>query len=233
MTPAVDLSGAGMGEDVWAPMVHRPSCAVGDFSAARVVVVAPHPDDEFLAAGGLMRALVAEGAEVEIVAVTDGEASHPGRAAELRGRRARERADACDRLGIPGVRVHRLREPDSAVDAIAVAAALHDLTSSTDVLVAPWERDGHPDHDACGRAARSLRVAAVWSYFVWAWHWATSESLLGSGLRTFRLDAEAMEAKRAALQAFTSQLDGDPPILPAAVLARFTRPYEVFARQAP
>ena len=42
----------------------------------RVVVVAPHPDDEVLAAGGLMRWMACRGREVLVVGVTDGEASH-------------------------------------------------------------------------------------------------------------------------------------------------------------
>lgn len=44
----------------------------------RLVVVAPHPDDEVLGVGGLMATAVGAGVELDIVAVTDGDASHPG-----------------------------------------------------------------------------------------------------------------------------------------------------------
>jgi len=44
----------------------------------RVVIVAPHPDDEVLGAGGLLAATAREGREQLLVAVTDGLGSHPG-----------------------------------------------------------------------------------------------------------------------------------------------------------
>ena len=44
--------------------------------SARAVVVAPHPDDEILACGGLLQLLAQQGSEVLLVAVTDGDASH-------------------------------------------------------------------------------------------------------------------------------------------------------------
>ena len=42
----------------------------------RLVVVSPHPDDEFLACGGLLALHARRGGASAIVAVTDGEASH-------------------------------------------------------------------------------------------------------------------------------------------------------------
>ncbi|CAM5482517.1 1D-myo-inositol 2-acetamido-2-deoxy-alpha-D-glucopyranoside deacetylase [Streptomyces californicus] len=46
-------------------------------SVGRVVVVAAHPDDEVLGFGGALALLAASGTEVTVVAVTDGEGSHP------------------------------------------------------------------------------------------------------------------------------------------------------------
>jgi LmbE family N-acetylglucosaminyl deacetylase len=43
---------------------------------------------------------------------------------------------------------------------------------------APWRHDGHPDHDAAGRAATIASAAAgapLLQYLVWAWHWADPE----------------------------------------------------------
>ena len=45
---------------------------------ARAVVVAPHPDDEVLSVGGLLAQLADIGARIEVIAVTDGTASHDG-----------------------------------------------------------------------------------------------------------------------------------------------------------
>ncbi|HEY5120093.1 MAG TPA: PIG-L family deacetylase, partial [Acidimicrobiales bacterium] len=41
------------------------------------MVVSPHPDDEVLGAGGLIQVALSQHVLVEVVAVTDGEASHP------------------------------------------------------------------------------------------------------------------------------------------------------------
>ena len=43
----------------------------------RALVVAPHPDDEVLGAGGLVSRLLDGSIEVNVLAVTDGEGSHP------------------------------------------------------------------------------------------------------------------------------------------------------------
>jgi LmbE family N-acetylglucosaminyl deacetylase len=42
-------------------------------SVQRVLVIAPHPDDETLAAGGLIQAALANGAQVKVVLVTNGD----------------------------------------------------------------------------------------------------------------------------------------------------------------
>ena len=83
------------------------------------MVIAPHPDDEVLGTGGLLRQLAATGSAIEIVAVTDGEASHPKSTRvsrrELAETRARERRVALDRLGVRPSRLTRLGLPDGGV----------------------------------------------------------------------------------------------------------------------
>lgn len=49
-------------------------------SVTSAVVVAAHPDDEVLGAGGLMAVLAAARPRLRLVAVTDGERSHSGHA---------------------------------------------------------------------------------------------------------------------------------------------------------
>lgn len=224
----------GTPETTWlAPLACAPDLA---WSARRVVVIAPHPDDEVLAVGGLLRA----SDDVTVVAVTDGEASHARSrtitAPELAARRALERAQALRELGV-AAEVVRLRCPDGGVAHVAdLAHRLLPYVLGADACLAPWERDGHPDHDACGRAARAACAAAgvaLLQYPVWAWHWASPGDLPWARMRRFALSADARAAKQRAITAYRSQIaplsatPGDEVILPPAVLARFERPFEV------
>jgi len=97
---------------------------------------------------------------------------------------------------------------------------------------APWEFDGHPDHDATGRAAAiacARTETALVRYPVWAWHWAMPEDLPWADARRIPLDDAALAAKLEAIAAYHSQiapLAGAPVVLPPDVLARFRRPFE-------
>lgn len=227
--PTRDLDGAGTPESVWAAAGlpgSLPLLELSGLDARRVVLIAPHPDDEVLGAGGTASLLAARGAQVHVVAVTDGEASHPGRAAELRRRRQTERAIALDRLGLGGASVHRLRQPDSGVDAAVLSELLTPLVGPDDLVLAPWTGDGHPDHDACGRAAAELPGRHC-AYLVWAWHWATPADVPWERAGRVPLDATVRRAKVAAAEAFESQRSGTDPILPPHVLARLLRADEV------
>ena len=60
----------------WLDLRHLP--AADPLAWPSVAVVAAHPDDEVLGVGGTMAMLAAAGARLRLIAVTDGEASHPG-----------------------------------------------------------------------------------------------------------------------------------------------------------
>ena len=210
----------------------------------RVVVVAPHPDDEVLGAPGAVLTMVAAGASAALVAVTDGDASHPAsttvRPAELAARRRLESVEGLRRLGLTPEVTVRLGLPDGHVAAHedAVADAVGRLAGPGDVVLATWAHDGHRDHDACGRAARAACAttgATLVEYLVWAWHWA---SPAGGGVPLARavrlpLPRRVVAAKRWAIAAHRSQVralsdrPGDEVVLPAPVLRRAWRPFEV------
>ena len=120
-----------------------------------------------------------------------------------------------------------------------LAASLRARVRPGDLCLAPWWHDGHPDHDACGRAALGVTEsvgAQFLGYLVWAWHWADPRGtdLPWADCRRFDFDRRTAARKRWATGAFVSQtrpLGPDRegvPLLPAAVLRRFWRPYEVF-----
>ena len=202
------------------------------------LVVAPHPDDEVLGVAGLMAMLGA----ADLVAVTDGEASHPGSTVhtrdELAAIRRAETDEAMSRLGLSASTVHRLGQPDGGIDEEAVARALVPLLTPGRWCLTTWREDGHPDHEMVGRAAARACAATgarLLEYPIWAWHWAGPEDPRVPWERAHVIDLtpEATAAKAAAISAFPSQIaplgpaDADAAILPPHVLARFARPFEV------
>ena len=208
------------------------------FPPGRPLVVAPHPDDEILGVGGLLAVL----GDAEIVAVTDGEASHPGSTvhtpAQLAGIRRAETAEALRRLGVTRTPVVHLGQPDGGIDEHTLAVALIERLTPGRWCLATWRGDGHPDHEAVGRAAAAACAATgahLLEYPVWAWHWAQPGDDRVPWERARRLDLPpaARRAKEAAVRAFPSQIDdlgpdpADAAILPPHVLARFRRPFEV------
>jgi LmbE family N-acetylglucosaminyl deacetylase len=249
-----DLTGDGTEAAEWErwAATSRPARLELDL-CRRVVVVAPHPDDEVLGTGGLLLQLARRGVRIDVVAVTDGEGSHPHSPtfgpADIVGLRVAELAEAYDVLGLgvgPGeVTRHRLGLPDGAVTAHrhAVTTALRDLLAgwapSGLWCVAPWEHDGHPDHDAAGLAARQAAAACgvrLVPYLVWAWHWSRpgDPQLPWDRVRVLTLDEPDRRRKRAAVDRFTSQLTplsehpGDAPPLGAQMVARATGPVELY-----
>ena len=137
--------------------------------ADRVLVLAPHPDDETLATGGLLQRAQAAGAEVRVLFVTDGE-NNPWaqRATEHRWRITgadrerwgeRRRGEALAALGCLGVSPWQtafLGYPDQGIHGLLLSGD-EDLAETLNgeigrfrptLLVAPSLEDLHPDHSA-------------------------------------------------------------------------------------
>ncbi len=237
------ISGRGTPESKWMACPHLGSLAAVEPAALvppgqRLVVCAPHPDDEILPCGGLLAML--RDREILVVAITDGEASHPDRAASLRVTRPRETATALARLGAR-CEVTRLGFADGGLAAAEsqLTRELDAIFRPTDVILTPWRFDGHPDHEATARAtiqaADAVAAAAPIQMPIWGWHWSEPNNLAMPWDRAVKvwLDDPARPAKWAAIQSFESQLtarNGDRPILPKSVLHRFDRPWEVYFR---
>ena len=218
-------------EAAWLPLI----ATLPDWQppARHAVVVAPHPDDETLGAGGLIASLRQAGCEVTVIAVTDGENCYPGE--DLGRLRPAEQTAALERLGVDASHVQRLHLPDSGLSRHeeALYEALLASVPAGAHLIAPWEGDFHPDHEVCGRAAMRLaktKGLPLTSYFFWTWHRGTPDLLASLPLVRLPLTAALQAAKREALLCHISQLehpDGEP-ILPAYLLEPAWRATEVF-----
>lgn len=196
---------------------------------ARLMVLAPHPDDESLAAGGLIQRALNHDVPVDVVFASDGENNPwPQRLLERRiwigekqraawGRRRRSEADAALRaLGAARVGVHRLGWPDGGVtwmlldDGASMRAAMCDLIRQLrpTLLVLPDLVDRHPDH-----SAMHVLMEMVFQELPADWKPACLGYLLHGrsqpGLpqrAVLALDAEELARKRAAIAAHTSQV---------------------------
>ena len=206
----------------------------------RVLVLSAHPDDEVLAVGAWLACQI--GRPVEFVTATDGEASHPGSTTvspkELRERRPRELVDALGHLGFLAPVVHRLGLPDGrlAESRAELHEALEPLVRAADLVLAPFESDGHPDHDTLGEVARELCAGGpvLWRFPIWTWVWTTpsDEPWLPSARRLVAAPA-ARDLKRRALDAFVTQVRpvgiaaGDAAVVDDALLRHATEAPEV------
>jgi len=140
------------------------------FSArTRLLVIAPHPDDETIATGLLVQQVIAAGGAVRIVLLTPGD-NNPwpqrwlerrlwvGAAARRRWgqRRCGEMRLALQRLGLDAQVLHPLGWPDLGVTGVlqraapvaceAIGGIIDDF--DPDLIAAPDLADHHPDHAA-------------------------------------------------------------------------------------
>lgn len=226
----------GTEEAAWARMLADQPCWSPEEGA--LLVVAPHPDDEVLGAGGLIRAWAARGGQVSVLSVSDGEAADPAWHG-LGGVRREELKEALRKLCPTHIGVRRLGLPDGAIthhlnrlrNAILSHVSAHAGGKLT--LIAPYEHDGHPDHEAVGGVclefARSQQISLA-RYAIWAWHRAAPQTLSGARWGKFVLSEDVRRAKARAMQCFKSQLCPPcrDPIVPPHVLSHFERPYEAF-----
>lgn len=236
-------------------------------SGRSLLVVAPHPDDETLGCGARILAATAAGAPVTVLVLTRGEGSHPedfDTDTLVRVRRD-ELLEAMARLGVPESAVVQLDHPDGHLDQheAELTEAVRQLVDSLcpdDVCVTAAD-EPHPDHATASRAVRrALSLAAhqprLLEYPVWLWStWPLSRQhgpttvvralLLAASRRVERVSvAPVRDLKRAALEAYASQLGSASPVdavagthpssvaLPRKVVARAVDDPELFFRVA-
>jgi len=153
----------------------------GPGQGERVLLLAPHPDDETLSAGGFLQRALARGGRTTVAFATDGENNPwtqrlverrwrvgPGDCARFGRRRREEALAALSELGVPAASAVFLGLADQAMTGIVLAGSETAVDRITGLisalhptlLVAPSLFDLHPDHSALAVLAR-LAVARV------------------------------------------------------------------------
>jgi LmbE family N-acetylglucosaminyl deacetylase len=191
----------------------------------RDAIVAPHPDDESIATGGLIQAARAAGAEVRVVVLTDGDANvWPQRWIEKRwridavararwGARRREEArDAMRVLGLDQGAAVFLGLPDlgltgllmRAEPAVPTALRREFATFAPTCVVLPALGDRHPDHSAANILVR-LALLGIDAKFPRLLEFAVHGGV-ADGSVACELDASRKDRKRAAILAHATQM---------------------------
>jgi len=252
---------AGTSEDAWAAsgLAALPELPLdaGELAGQAFIVLAAHPDDESLGAGGLIARLRPLGARVMVLLCTAGEASHPDSPTttpeQLAAVRLQEFGGALTHL-LPDPDWRFLDLPDGKLAAhraeviSALQRAVADVTAESGLpaeqitLVSPYRHDGHTDHDTLGSAAAEAAAAGghgLLEYPIWYWLWADATDRAWQSWLRLPLDPAERQAKAAAMASHASQVrplsgrPGDEVLLAPSFLKHFERPFETFAWQSP
>lgn len=191
-------------------------------SLQRTMIIAPHPDDDVIAAGGLIQRAIAAGGELRIVFVTDGGNNpwpqrflqrkwflDPRDRAEWGTVRRREALCSLKLFGIGEASAAFLALPDSGIAAMVrrgdnalaerIGAMVADFQPT--LIVSPSSFDLHSDHRAVSMFAhRAARDAEIVTYVV---HGGAPADRVA--LRIVLSDRER-QRKREAIECHQSQL---------------------------
>ena len=133
----------------------------------RVLVVAPHPDDEALGCGGALLRHRSQGDETHwliVTAMTPELGYSPARIAA----RQREIERAAAHFGFAGV--HALRFPAARLDTLPLADVIEKIAAvfrrvEPETLYLPFAGDAHSDHrvvfDACAACTKGFRYPSI------------------------------------------------------------------------
>ena len=196
---------------------------------SRLLLMAPHPDDEALAMGGLLQRAGAVGATIHVVFLTDGENNPwPQRAADRRWRigprerarwSARRRSEALHSLralGLGAERASFLGFPDQQLTSLliggdpALPRALSELLDECTPthVIAPSAQDHHPDHSALAVAVRTAcargRRNATLRLFEYVVHDGHQRPV--GQIARIQLSPDEIKFKRGAIACHASQL---------------------------
>ncbi|HEY2594165.1 MAG TPA: PIG-L family deacetylase [Chloroflexota bacterium] len=166
-TRAARRVGFTLAESIWGvacALVARtaqPARGVRSWAAGghdRVLVVAPHPDDETIGAGGVIALHVAAHDDVSIVVVTDGGASRAGglERAEMVQLRDQEVRSAARILGVDHLDCLGLAEGNWTPNFARAERLLTARVMGCQLIYAPTCVDYHPEHVAVARLLAGL-----------------------------------------------------------------------------
>ena len=120
-----------------------------------ICVIAPHPDDELLGAGGTILSTLQNGASAYWLIVT-GISQKAGFSSERVAQREKEIASVSE--AVPFAETRRLDLPTTTLDTVAGGTLIDGIKQALerwrpDTVIIPWKDDAHTDHLAVFNAA--------------------------------------------------------------------------------
>jgi LmbE family N-acetylglucosaminyl deacetylase len=213
----------------------------------RIVVFAPHPDDETLACGGTIANSIRQGKDVYIIVMTDGRNSHRILLSIDRNPNPRElipirKFESQRATGVLGVRSNHLFFLGFEDGTLAFhrkqagkAVLEHLVKLKPDTIFMPDKSDAHPDHSTTGGlvldAVRESGIdPTVYSYTVW-----TNDVIKKpKSANEVELDiSRSLAVKCAAIKEYKSQVtklfqSQNRPVLDESMMSQFRLPTEQF-----
>lgn len=189
----------------------------------RVLIVAPHPDDEVIGCGGLIARLVSLGRPPYIIVMTGGEASFGQNPSIEKGEITRQRRlltrKALKSLGVPEENLFELDFPDGSLTAqpsrhIGEFARLKDaiLTVKPDTILVPHWGEGWSDHVNTSKLVRealseiailnSQSSITLMEYCVWVWYYNVWRGINWKEARCLHLSDTEYRQKLTAIEEY-------------------------------
>jgi LmbE family N-acetylglucosaminyl deacetylase len=217
-------------------------------SADRLLLIAPHPDDETFGCGNIIALKKQQGARVKIIFLTDGEASMKGHSPiasqEVADVRKQEAIEACAHLGLNVDDLKRYSLPDGQVPGKgtagfeeAVERLLNDIREFAPAeIICPHRMDGHGDHAAAAEITqetvrRCKSPPRLLFYTVWIWFtapWGIGKHLDFSS--AWKVDGRVVQPQKA--KAINTYLDHLEPTCGIPYCGRLHRSVIYCARQS-
>lgn len=185
-----------------------------------ILIASPHPDDETLGCGGLIAHCAMLACPVTVLAMTNGEASHPGDAMwreKLGEIRRQEQRNALKTLGLSDPDIIPLELPDGGLDHLdqdqheRLHKLILDVIRSRGIrtLFVPAVDDCHADHRVTARllakVVLSHPVGYFFSYQIWPPEIRASQ--VSANEREYAHDiSDLVGLKRSAIHQHRSQL---------------------------
>lgn len=181
---------------------------------ARVMIIAPHPDDAELAMGGTIVKMVESGWDVIVVDLTDGEPTPLG----SKKQRAMEAKEASCILGI--IKRKCLKMPNRYLQAtLENRKRLAEIIrlNHPDLIFGPVLPDNHPDHVEAAKLVEGARFEAKFhkTEMKGTPHWTSRQYGYYSTHRLYHLRpsfivniTEQWDSKIKAIRAYKSQIKG-------------------------